>query len=170
MFLLQPSSFIRMVQSTPKSFRLTSVMLLLLPKTKICFWSLNTSVSVSVMFRGWASSWCAALDWIRFSLRCLYDSFVFSTAFYIGKKCYYYLPNKTNASQKDKCDDLELYKNESIKYQAPKRFGESVVCQKRFFVKNSHTSPNRVVWATAMTYNMFRASAKFSCLSLWLCQ
>ena len=47
------------------------------------------------------------------------------------------LPNQTNASQKDKCDVLELYKNDSIKHQASKRLGESAVFQKRFSVKIS---------------------------------
>lgn len=112
------------------------------------------------MFPGWASSMCS-FGLNAFFSTLLIGSFVFNTAFYVGKKCFCYLPNKTNASQKDKCDVLELYKNESIKYQAPKRFGESAEFQKRFFVKNSQMSPNRVAWATAMVYNMFRASAKY---------
>ena len=61
--------------------------------------------------------------------------FVFNGACYVRKKCFCYLPNKTNASQKEKCDVLELYKTESIKYQAPKRIRESASFQKRFPVK-----------------------------------
>ena len=46
------------------------------------------------------------------------------------------LPNKTSASQRDKCDVLEQYKNESIKYQASELFGESAVFHQKFLGQN----------------------------------
>ena len=56
----------------------------------------------------------------------LTTSLVFSTDFMSARNgSVTDLPNKTNASQKDKCDVLEQCKNESIKYQASELFGES---------------------------------------------
>lgn len=67
----------------------------------------------------------------------LMTAHVFSTAFMSARNgSVTDLPNKTNASQKDKCDVLEQCKNESIKYQASELFGESAMFHLKILRQN----------------------------------